>query len=380
MNGPVAPLLIPLVVATLFFLIVPGLGALGVRQRWRLFRDRMVETSLTPTITYSALHGQSPPRGISRFLGTLESIQDDRYAWLRGERLTLAADMSVSDLFLLPGAEAEPEETPPVRTTWKRIGSLPEGIRILVSGVLDTSGPHPVLRATAERPLFAVLYDGPESTLVRRSVWSGRQRNEYWNSVTAGALAGGTLALMVVTYLLLRQPALAGYGRLALALAATPVLPLLPPGVGFFYLYRLAWRRARRSRAHRDVLLLPLRYLAEQEPCSRHASGEPYCETVLPRSELKRATDLGAHVERAPAPVQRRVGGKLHLYGRPAPEGMAAPLDALAEFVAVVGDPRELASACNRRARAFEFSSLVVFVAGLLMNYLGLLLLLGLLL
>ena len=45
-----------------------------------------------------------------------------------------------------------------------------------------------------------------------------------------------------------------------LSLAAAPVAPFLPPGVALYYLYRYFWKMARRLRAERDLLRLPLRY------------------------------------------------------------------------------------------------------------------------
>jgi hypothetical protein len=65
------------------------------------------------------------------------------------------------------------------------------------------------------------------------------------------------------------------------------------------------------------------------------------------------------------------------IYGRPAPEGVAAPTEPLAEWVVVPGDPREIAPACNRGARQYELLSAALFAAAMVSNFLLVLIVIG---
>jgi hypothetical protein len=366
MISPVAAVLL---VALVFYVVIPGIGAFGVRQRWRSFRRRVVQASLRPPVTYAAVRemrsgGEMPAP--ARFLGTLESIQGEHTAWLRGSDLTIAVDMSQSDVFMVPHVDLERGDVTPTRTSWARLGSLPEGMKVLVSGHLDASGAHPTIRAVNGEPVLVIFYDGDESSLVRRCTWAGRQLNEYWNSVTPGALAGGTLALIVVAYLLLRQPISSGFARLSIALSSIPILPLLPPGVAFFYLYRRSWRRGRVLRAHRDVLHLPLRHFSGEERCTRLPNGELHCRRTVDFNTLDGYLDHGLTLLAAPVSAP---SSHCTLFGRPQADELVAPSDSLTEWVAVRGDPASASEMCQRSARRFEMGSAAILSAGLLVNF-----------
>ncbi len=367
----ISPLVAILLAALVFYVVIPGAGAFGVRHRWRRFRSRVITASLLPPVTYASVRSGASSRGEpgsnARFEGTLESIQGEQTAWVRGSQLTIAVDMTGADVYMVSASEGDLPGSPPARTTWARVGSLPEGVRVLVSGRLDSSGPHPVIRASNGESVLAVFFDGPAETLVRRCVWSGRQLNEYWNSVTPGALAGGAFALIILSYVLLRQPMFVAHARVAIALAGVPVLPLLPPGVGLFYLYRVAWRRGRAQRAHRDVLRLPLRYFGDDdERCTRLATGEEYCRFPATVSALDEARSRGLTVLAPPvdAPPEECV-----VFGRPGPDGPQAPEDGLAEWIAVQGDPARESDACQRRARRYELASAAILGTCLVVNF-----------
>ena len=288
--------------------------------------------------------------------------------------------MSHSDIYMVSQSDADRRETPPTRTSWSRVGSLPEGVKVFVSGRLDTSGPHPTIRPVAGEPVLVVFYDGAESTLVRHCIWSGRQLNEYWNSVTPGALAGGVFALTVLTYFLLRQPLSVGYARLAIVLAAGPVLPLLPPGIVLFYLYRRVWRRGRILRAHRDVLLVPLRYFSYDEPCTALPTTELYCRRESPVESLEASRAQGLTLLEAPAGDRRDdLWSRCTVFGHPRAGELVRPADSLAEWIAVRGDPETASVMCQRRARRFELVSALVLAAGIAMNFLLVVIVLALL-
>ncbi|MFP4113572.1 MAG: hypothetical protein ACOC1I_05145 [Spirochaetota bacterium] len=364
-----SPLVAILAVALLFYVAIPGVGAFGVRQRWRRFRRRVTETSLFPPVTYASVRATRDDVATgtrARFLGALESIQGEHTLWIRGADLTIAVDMSQSDVYMVSQADSARVDNPPTRTSWKRVGSLPEGIGALVSGELDVSGVHPVIRSNGGEPVFVVFFDGDPPSLVRRCLWSGRQLNEYWNSVTPGALAGGAFALIVVAYVLMRQPISPGFARLAVALASVPLLPLLPPGVALFYLYRRTWRRGRILRAHRDVVYSPLRYFRGDEPCAELPNGGGYCRLQTREDEVRALVPDGLTMIETPV---SDATPQWTLFGEPGREPLGPPSDPLSEWVAVKGNPLATSLRCQKQARCYELSSGFILGAALVLNF-----------
>ncbi len=372
------PVVIVVAIALLFFLVIPGIGAVGVRRRWQLFRERVRLASQAAPVTYAALHARVGIAATKRVcaVGRLESIQGKSTLWVRGDSSSIAVDMTKSAVYIVSQrSEVAPNE-PPLRTTWSRIGSLPEGAQVLVSGSLDTSEPHPMIRAAENDRVLAVFFDGPVETLTRACIWSGRQMNEYWNSVTPSSLAAGALALLVVSYVLLQGPPLRGVAQLAITLSALPVLPLLPPGVVPFYVYRVFWRRARSLRAFRDVLRLPLRFVQEAGQCVDLPNGGVYCCEEIDQAHFARLKNAGHH---AIEPPLKQVDHAYYLFAKRAeiPDG---PVDPLVENYVTIGKPALQAERCQSRARTYEFFALGVFLLGLLVNSILALILLGLLL
>ena len=364
-----SPLASILLIAVLFYLVVPGIGAFSVRRQWRLFRRRIEEASIRPLLDYARLHrraGSGPFPVASgdavRFLGALESIQGETTIWVRGRNLTLAVHMSGMEVYGASGSDEQPDQ-PPMRTSWARIGSLPEGVRVLVSGRLDVDGPHPVIRAAADELALVVFFDGAESSLVRRCIWSGRQLNEYWNQLTSGSLAGGTLALVILAYILVRLPVERSHAQIALTLASVPLTTMLPPGVALFLVYRWSWRHARVLRAHRDIVSLPLRYLE-----SGHLpDGTPYVAREVDPDTASRLVEEGA--VRLDPPLATS-GGRLTAFGTPTDGAVTAMSDPLAEVFIVPGDPHRLSERCQRVARRYELFSALVFGIGVAVNLL----------
>ena len=342
-----------------------------MRSRWRRFRRRVQESSLRPLLTYRVMR-QVHEDGVSgttyRFFGALEAIQSDQALWLRGGDVTVAADMSNSEIYVLPRDTGELPEEPPVRTTWARLGSLTEGAKVFVAGRIRMEGTHAVMCGDASDPLLVVLYDGSERDLLRRCIWSGRQLNEYWNQLTPGALAGGTLALITIAYVLLRSPT----GRLpaiaALSLAATPLLSMLPPGVVLFFIYRWSWRRGRVLRAHRDILRIPLRHLKGAGDSGVLPDGEPYELRYVTQDDARMLEEMGGQVIRPPIALDT---SRYAAFGYPGPAGLETPPDPMTEIAIIPGNPTELSLRCQRQARAFELVSAAILGTGLLINLAG---------
>ena len=80
-------------VAALFFVVIPGVGATTVRRAWRQFRASIESASLLPTLRLGADAQETAASGSYRFFGSLEAIQGDDLMWLTDGRLTVGAHL-----------------------------------------------------------------------------------------------------------------------------------------------------------------------------------------------------------------------------------------------------------------------------------------------
>jgi hypothetical protein len=235
-----------------------------------------------------------------------------------------------------------------------------------------------VFRSSPGAPLLVVFYDGERESILRRAIWGGRQRNEYWNPFTLPSLLTGFLCLALLAYLSLRSPQAGLPGLAVLSLAAAPAALFLPPGAALYFLYRYFWKLARRLRAERDLLRLPLRYFPEEAPAGERAALLPTGERYLMCREGS-ATVEGEPETRSCA--GRREGGEAWLFGaveeREDGRTLRRPADPMAELLRVPGDAAALASRCERMATWYELAAAACFATGLGMNLFGVLLLLA---
>ncbi len=393
--SPLFSVALVLLIAFLFYGLIPGIGAFAVRAEWRSFRRRLLETSLYPFVQYSDLKGPDRSLGEYRFFGELEAIQGENRIWITDGSFTVEADLERVAIYLLPSPAARepstgerlaeaPTEEEPRSVLWRRIYSLAAGTRMFVGGRLELENGRAVFRSRPREPLVVVIYDGPRETILPRAIGGGRQKNEYWNRFTLPALVTGSFSLFLTAFLLLRSPLLHFPAILALTLGTFPVAALLPPGAAMYFLYRSLWKKARLLRAERDLLLLPLRYFpgarrarrgllappaaaAPPEATVPLPSGEAYLMTRDPAIRVEdglliRGTGLG--------PGMRR--GEYTLFGAPRERDgarvLGRPVDPMAELALTLGDPQTLALGCNRRARTLEILSALSFFVGLAVN------------
>lgn len=383
--------------ACTFFIIIPGVGAVSVRTRWRRFRRAVGSAALAPTVTYTALShlrragaGAAGGAGRYRFFGRLEAIEDDDVIWLNDGAISVAADVARTTAYLLPaaGSRQQPsrpfsEETPD-RVPWSRLTTLPERTPVFVAGPLRLEGDRPVFREEAAGDeLLLILYDGPDEEVLQHSVWTGRQRNEYWNLLTPASLAVGSLALLLAAYILLRIPADRGAAILAVSCALIPILPLLPPGFISFPLYRRMWRRGRYLRAERDILRLPLRHEFDARGEALLPDGERYVMRTVDgdaAGELVRAGAQRLEVSVAEAEEGREGEGERYfVFGTPDvaqpragasdAAGLRRPNDPMAGLLVIPGEPSRLARRSERAAQLFEISAVASLLAGTGINF-----------
>jgi len=393
---------------TLFYLLIPGSGAFLVRSRWRGFRRQILATSLHRVVGYQQFRSASTVSdggllGNFRFMGKLEAIQGDDTMWLRNGNVTVAVEMKGVRVYtLFPVSQGQnwkersgeqfPDPAPQI-LSWSRVGSLSEGTRFYVGGRLEVQHGIPTFRSTSAQPLIVVIFDGPEESFLGRCIWSGRQRNEYWNQFTPASLLTGAFALLVLSYLYLRSPLLRLSVLFSLSLSAVPVLPLLPPGIILFFLYRYWWRRARYFRAHRDLVRLPLRFFPErmeQRVGDRPALPElhavlpdesGYCGRPASNAEADEALAAGAVLRDVPELSSTHPDAHCYIFDvcargvdqRPA----SGPRDPLAEYVVYREDPALLAERCERKASSLQWLAVTAFTVCILLNGYGVFLVLS---
>lgn len=417
-------LILVVAIAALFYIVIPGIGAVTTRTRWRRFRAQITGASWLPTVSYRQLNASSTISertriGEFRCFGALEAIEGDNVVWVRDRNFSIACDMRNVRVFLLAaesgwsGYQEAPLSDrlgtpiePPTVVRWEGLSSLPEGTGMFVAGPLYAEGGRPKFQSSSEEKLLVVLYDGAPETVLRRCIVSGRQRNEFWNQVTPIALTAGALALLLAAYILVQQPLMRLPAIIAAGLGLVPILPMLPPAVPLFFLYRSLWRRGRALRAERDVLRLPLRYFRGDEDTAVLPDGEPYLEMVVSRKQADLLQQRGAALERLPfgsdgdwEPIEFYAFGKAADASGEASNGATAgpfagppdvpadepaasereqtdppvplerPRDPMAELVVVAGGhPSWLAKQCQRRAKRLELSALVTFAATIVIN------------
>jgi hypothetical protein len=255
-------LLFGVVPAAVFFLVIPLGGAFAVRSRWRRFRRKLIAAASFRRLDYAVAHAAGD--GISEgepvvFYGRLEGIRGDRGIWLGSKGISVSIDLHRVPIFLLPNVPkfegGPPDETPRV-VYWKEMNALVEGSRFFVAGTATREMGSLAFQGWDREggvPLV-IMYDCSDELVLERAMWTGRQRNEYWNHLTPISLIVGFLAEILWAVRVFDESRF--YAFIGILASLVPLLPLVPPGVVGFYVYRRLWRRGRRIRAARDMAAL----------------------------------------------------------------------------------------------------------------------------
>lgn len=234
-------------------MLIPGIGAFLVRARWRRFRSSCMEAAAFPLPDYGVLRDQKS--GEYQFFGTIGALGEDGRVWIDDGNISVRVDLRNTPIYLM-GSVTSMEQYIPDLVSWKSIQTIPEGTKIYVAGYLEISDQGALFCSRPDRGLLAALYDGPSRELLIRAVQNGRERNEYWNTLTPISLTAGSFLLFIYFYLLLGNPLLRFPALLALTISLLPVSPFLPPATLGYSVYRNLWGRARAHRATRDLLRL----------------------------------------------------------------------------------------------------------------------------
>ena len=369
-------------IALFFFLFLPTFGAFMVRRHWRDFRKKIIDASFYPILSYKPAH--SPKNtflGYFRFFGSIQAIQDDNTLWIANKRLSVTIDLDNVTVYQLPAMaytseQAKFPDEPIQIMESKHIGALPQGTQVMIFGPLFMDRRLGVFRSDSKSSPSILLYEGAEKTILRRTIWGGRHKNEYWNNFTPGSIIAGIIALLTLGYTLYQNHSLFFPSVFAFAAALLPLAPFLPPGIFLFYLYLLCWRRARYFRGERDLFLLPLRYLERgpdplNDKRAKLPTGELYCS--------KEYATLDEALENVPNgfihhfPLKNK-NGKTRYIGfgvtdAACKEKLLEPNDPMVESVIIPGDPVVLSKACVKQAKIRENLSGIAFLLGIIINF-----------
>ncbi|MDR2111237.1 MAG: hypothetical protein LBP32_08000 [Spirochaetaceae bacterium] len=366
-----------IVLAILWYGLIPVAGAFISRRFWRAFRRRFDNLCLAPSLDYTAYRHDGG--GVYRFIGGVESVTGQTL-WIRGAGLTIPVILEGAQIHVLPMPEDtaeffDPGQEIPQRIRWDQVSALTEGAKVFVGGSLVSLEDRLTFVSTKENPLLVIFYDGPDRSLVTRTIRAGRDKNEYLNPVTPYALTLGAFSQIFIALSFLSRPAFRLTVITAFIAVFTPLFPLIPPGLLLTILYRRLWWRARLFRAYRDLVRLPLRYFHQDEKEGRLPSGEPYGYVRLETLPEEKSIPLLIPGERP----RKREGW--YVFGVPAgenpsPEGDAdgprgfpgEPRDLFAVYGAVPGNPEVLTRRYALKAHVLEILSWFLLLLGIVLN------------
>ena len=213
---------------------------------------------------------------VFRFTGEIESITDGRILWVKGNDLTIPVSLEKAVCYLLPKHDGNGMPEAPEQIRWNRISTLTEKVKVYIGGFVKLSDDRLNFTSSKETPLIVIFYNCPETELTGTIIHAARTRNDYWNSVTPISLFIGAASLIFIAASFLNRPAYHIIVIAAMLAVFVPVLPVIPPGLLFTFMYRrLAWH-SQKFRAYRDLMRLPLRYLEQGEESCVLSTGEKY--------------------------------------------------------------------------------------------------------
>ncbi len=378
----VAQLFIILGIASAGYFLFPLLGAFRVRRQWRIFREALYASMDYPILTYRIVREKTANRRY-RFFGRIEAGRGDDRIWITNGKLSVQVDLADISVFTLSaGSELQTEDSrgirveqdeipfsdiPPAYTRSRQISSFPQGTGLFVAGTLMYENERPVFQAEESSGLLVLIYDGDPAMLLRRAVWAGRQRNEYFNQFTPLSITLSSFTLFILAYIFLRTPRDLFFAHMALTMSLLPAAPFIPPGLFFYSLFRRIWRSGRYLRAERDLLMLPVRRFFSESmiragAATRLPDGSEYRVTV--RDDLIRTgrecPDFAVRTTRLLKAHELRERRFFAFCG-----GVEDPF---AESILIPGHPGDLSRRCAAGARLREIAAAALFLAALVLN------------
>lgn len=242
------PVYITASTAFLFYALIPVIGAFISRKQWKSFRLSVMEAKNLPILDNLNLQDELPEYCLA--MGEIDAMEGENELWIKSGKFSFVMDLEDSLIFLLSDFKSGEDRV--YRQNWKNLKTLSPGSRIFAIAKPEILEGRLIL----EKHQLVIIHDGEDKTVTRRAVWAGRHLNEYWNPLTQVSLIIGVAASGLLASISLgpRSPSL--ILSLLITIVFSPLLPLLPPGVLLFFLYRYNWRKAWYCRARRDVARL----------------------------------------------------------------------------------------------------------------------------
>lgn len=350
--------------ASLFYVIIPGFGAVSVRRRWRGFRQTLVNSLQFPLYNPERNQLESGAQREFRYFGTLEALQDNDLLWLRQGQTSVSVNLKGESVFMLPADTSLDLDSPYNGTVqkmrWSKTGILAEGIGVFVCGSLAIESGMPRFKRQAGKEFLIIFFDGLPSSLLPRALWHGRQQNEYWNDFTPFSLLTGFVALLSLAVIGFQEQSLRYAAVWSAAFSLLPFLPLVPPGILFFFGYRYLWRRGRALRARQDLVSIGYQLADSPEikrECEYAANQVDYFQA---QSEMANAKEFKLDISLYHFGHRSEKSGVAFTarYGR---DPMAFPL-------LVQGEPLKRIKQNKNFILFFELAALGIFGLGMLLN------------
>lgn len=253
-----------ILVYMLFFILLPGVGAVSLRRRWTKFRKTLFSYSKEPMLEYFNLESTKK----FCFKGELESFRDDNVVWLRGETLSVCIDLDKQYIYSL----TKNSETL-TRNRWSNISSLVEGTMFYVFGTLIYDKGVPYLVGRSSEDLIVVICD-EDKNIYESLIRKGRDKNEIWNNFSPYLYITGVFLLIILSYISYTRYSNKTWSFYLLVAAGTPFYFIIPPGLMFYLQYRKMWDKALRFLILKDLKLLRGDYFTSEKMGLRSKSRE----------------------------------------------------------------------------------------------------------
>ncbi len=246
--------------ALVFYALIPVIGALIVRTNWHSFRVRLAQTQVLPPLdSFSLIQKVHSVGNLYKVFAEIDAVGEHDCLWIRSNNKTLTVDMHNVPVYVFTGNSEDgtglpqDEEDSVDKVRWSAVPSLVQGTRIFIAGCMEMRKGIPTMVTNPESPMLVILHNLGDDELLPRVIAAGRHKNEYWNPLTQISMALGIMVISGLITTILANPSISLVLALSLTIALSPVLPILPPGVFLFFLYRRFWRRAYYFRSKRDV-------------------------------------------------------------------------------------------------------------------------------
>jgi hypothetical protein len=350
-----------------FYLIIPAMGAFRVRIVWRQFREQMINASFFPICGYEDILSLKK-EGFYRFFGEIEAVQSDRLLWVRNDEITVSVKMENCHIYMIP-SEKKRDTQMPIKLPWNRVFSIAEGTAIYICGDVVVEQERSIFSGTKKSTLVVIIYDGEKESLLERSISCGRQKNEYWNFLTPWSIAVGGILSLLLLDMMIKANVSSSVLLLGVIISAFPIIPFLPPGLFFFYLYINMWKKGRICRSDRDLVGLALRFENRNigDPDYLHmqySSGRPLFP-MAPGYTIRNIHFNEKHENKVTLWHNSAFGTVVF---REDGKWLEKPEDPMKEYLLLKNDPIELIHRSNRKALVYELLSLLFISLSVIIN------------